>query len=302
MEKKQTSSSEEIDLLYFFRPVSNAFKKATAWGTDYVRLLAHNRFLFAAILLAGSVAGYCLRYVIPPSYKTNAILVSDMLPAHYCVTLLENLNELRKPGNIPTLAKELNISTNAAWEIKGITPAAFYRDSFALEKRDTSMSIFTVSLILQDMRYLEEIQKGLISYLENNEYIRRRKAERTRSWTTQIAQLDVRRRTLDSLRIIISNSIIPRSQGQGIILGQPIDPVTIYQAESNYLKERLSLEERLATINHIEVLQPFFKLNEYNNPNYNKLLNYAFIASFLFALVAVLLIGRRPKSPVARVS
>jgi hypothetical protein len=302
MEKKQTNSSEEIDLLYFFRPVSNAFKKATAWGTDYVRLLAHNRFLFAGILLAGSIGGYCLRYVIPPSYKTNAILVSDMLPASYCVTLLENLNELRKPGNIPTLAKELNISTDAAWQIKGITPTGFYKDSFAIEKRDSSMSVFTVSLALQDMRYLEEIQGGIISYLENNEYIRKRKAERTKSWQTQIAELDVRRKNLDSLRIIINNSIISRSHGQGIILGQPIDPITVYQAETNYLKERLSLQERLATINHIEVLQPFFKLNEYNSPNYNKLLNYAFIASFLFALLVVLLIGRRPKYPVARAS
>lgn len=296
MEKKTTTgSSEEIDLLYFFRPVNNAFKKATSWGIDYVRLIAHNRFLFVGILIAGAIAGYCLRYVIKPSYKTNAIFVSDMLPASYCVKLLDNLNELRRPGNIPTLAKELNISTDAAWQVKGIRPSALPKDTFALEKRDSSMAIFTVELTMQDMRFVQEVQKGLVNYLENNEYIRKRKAERTRSWQTQIAELEVRRRSLDSLRIIVSNSIIPRSQGQGIILGEPINPVTIYQAESMYLKERLSLEERLATIDHIEVLQPFFQLNEYNSPNYDKLMLYAFAASFLFAMAIIPFIGRRPK-------
>ena len=303
MEKKPTTSpSEEIDLLYFFRPVTNAFRKAVSWGEYYIMLLAHNRFLFAGILLAGSIAGYCLRYVIPPSYQTNAIFVSDMLPARYCVTLLDNLNELRRPGNIPTLAKELNISTDAAWQIQGIKPASSPRDTFSLEKRDSSMSTFTVTLTLHDMRYLDEVQKGLVSYLENNEYIRKRKIERARSWQLQITELETRRKDMDSLRKIVSQSIIPRSQGQGIILGEPINPVPIYQAEMAYLRERLYIEERLATIDHIEVLQPFLKLAEYNTPNYNKMLNYAFIASFLFALVVVPLIGRRPKPRVVRAS
>ena len=88
MEKKQQSTSEEIDLLYFFRPIGNAARRTWGFANDYISLLAHNRFLFAAILLLGSVAGYCLRYVIAPTYKTEAIFISDMLPAKYCTTLL----------------------------------------------------------------------------------------------------------------------------------------------------------------------------------------------------------------------
>ena len=300
MEKKTTTSSgEEIDLLYFFRPVNNAFKKATSWGVDYVRLLAHNRFLFAGILILGSLAGYCLRYAIKPSYKTNAIFTSDILPGHYCARLLHNLNELRSPGNIPALAKELNISEEAARQIKAIEPTALARDTFTIERRDTAMAMFQVTLVLDDMRYITEIQKGLINYLESNEFVRKRKAEKEKSYQTQIAALELRRQSLDSLRTIVNNSIIPRSQGQGIILGEPINPVTIYQAEMAYLRERLFLEEKLATIDHVEVLQPFFKLTDRNNPDYDKLLNYAFIASFLLALIVVPIIGRR-LPPTAR--
>ena len=228
MEKKTTtSSSEEIDLLYFFRPVNRAFKKATSWGMDYVRLLAHNRFLFAGILVLGSIAGYCLRYVIKPSFKTNAVFVSDMLPSNYCVSLIDNLNSLRSPGNIPTLAKELNITEEAARQIKAIEPTALAGDTFTIERRDTAMAMFQVTLVLDDMRNVTQIQEGLTHYLESNEFVRKRKAERTKSYQTQIAALETRRQSLDSLRTIVNNSITPRSQGQGIILGEPLNPVII---------------------------------------------------------------------------
>lgn len=294
MEQKRTTSSEEIDLLYFFRPVSNAFKRAGNWALDYIRLLAYNRFLFAAILLLGSAAGYCVRYFIAPSYKTEAIFISDMIPARYCTNLVQNLNELRRPGNIPELARRLNIPQDAAWQIQGIIPTAAPKDTFVVEKRDSSMSLFRVTLVLSSMQHIDTIQSGLVRYLENNDYVRKRKEARLNNLVMQKADLEQRIKNLDSLRTLVTNSVVPRSQGQGIILGEPINPVSVYQAEVAYLRDKLNIQERIATIDNIEVLQPFFKLNEYNHPNYDKYLNYAFLASFLFGLLIVALIGRRP--------
>ena len=295
MEKKQQHSSEEIDLLYFFRPLTDAFKKAVAFAGYYIRLLAHNRYLFTAILIAGALAGYCLRFVIAPSYKTEAIFVSDMLPATYCTGLLENLNQLRRPGNIPILAQKLNISVDAASQIRGITPFTLPQDTFAFERKDTNVAVFRVSLILHDMRFVEEIQQGLVNYLENNEFAHNRKMARVATYREQIAALEMKLKSLDSLRQLVNSSIVPRSQGQGIILGEPINPVPIYQAEVSYLRDVLVMKERLATIDLIEVLQPFFKLNEHNNPNYDRMLNWAFLLTFLFGLAVIPLIGRRLK-------
>lgn len=299
MEQKRTNSPEEIDLLYFFRPVSNAFKRAGNWSLDFVRLLAYNRFLFVAILLIGSAAGYCLRYFIKPAYKTEAIFISDMIPARYCTNLIQNLNELRRPGNIPELARTLDIPQEAAWQIQGIIPTAAPKDTFVVEKRDSSMSLFRITLVLSNMQHIQAIQDGLVRYLENNDYVRKRKEARLNNLVKQKADLEQRVKNLDSLRILVTNSVVPRSQGQGIILGEPINPVSVYQAEVSYLRDQLNIQERIATIDNIEVLQPFFKLGEYNHPDYDKYLTYAFIASFLFGLLVVLLIGRRPKYSVA---
>lgn len=296
MEQKPTNSSEEIDLLYFFRPVGNVFKKTGNWILDYIKLLAHNRFLFAAILFSGAIAGYCVRFVLKPAYKTEAIFISDMIPARYCTNLIQNLNELRKPGNIPELAHRLNISQDAAKQIKGIIPAATPSDTFMVEKRDSSMSLFRVTLIMSSMQHIQAIQDGIAKYLESSDYVRKRKEARLQNLLTQKADLQVRIKSLDSLKTIVNNSLVPRSQGQGIVFGEPVNPVTVYQAEVAYLRDQLNIQEKIATIDNIEVLQPFFKINEYNHPNYDKYMNYAFIASFLFGLVAILLIGKRPSA------
>lgn len=294
MERKPTTT-EEIDLLYFFRPVGHALKKMAGYVFYFVRKLARNMLLFGGILVAGAIGGYCLRYFIAPAYKTDGMFLSKMLPARYCTALIGNLNELRKPGNIPLLAQQLNISTDAAWQIQGIITDASPRDTFTLERKDSSMSLFRVTLIMHDMKHIEEIQRGLVGYLENNPYIRSRKEARKKNIETQVRELDIRLKSLDSLRQLVNNSVVPRSQGQGIILGEPINPVSVYQAEVAYLRDRLNLEEKLATIENIEVLQPFFKLNEHNYPDYDKKMKYAFAASFLFALAVVAIWGRKPK-------
>lgn len=294
MEKKPTQSSEEIDLLYFFRPVTNAVKRATDWGLNFIKLLAYNRFLFAFILLLGGIGGYCLRYVIPPSYQTTGIFVSDMLPGRYCASLVNGLNELRKPRNIPLLAKELNISTDVAWQIRGIEANSSPKDTFSIYKKDSILSVFNVTLTLADMSHVAEIQKGIIAYLQSNPLAKTRRQAREQGLRTQIAELDIRIKSLDTLRDIVNNSVAPRSHGQGFIYGEPINPVTVYQAQMTYIRDRLNLQERLSTIDPVEVLQPFFPLAEYNTPNYDKLMNYAFIAAFLFGLLVVWLIGRRP--------
>ena len=172
MEQKQTNSPEEIDLLYFFRPVSNAFRNLVAAIRRYVMILAINRYLFAGILLAGAIAGYCLRYVISPSYKTEALFTSDGIPANYCVRLVNNLNELRRPGNIPILSQQLNIPEEAAWQIQGIVASYTPRDTFIIERRDSSTYIFSITLVMADMKHIEAIQNGLKNYLENNDFVR----------------------------------------------------------------------------------------------------------------------------------
>ena len=169
------------------------------------------------------------------------------------------------------------------------------RDTFLIFKRDSAISLFNISLTLSSVQHLDSIQWALVNYLENNEYTTKRKEARRRSLQAMKTNLNNKLEGLDSLKKLVNSSIVPRSQGQGIILGEPIDPVSIYEAEVGYYRELLNIDQSLATIDNIEVLQPFFKINQTNYPRYNWIMMQFFLWSLVVALIFVFVFGREPK-------
>ena len=290
---EQKQNNAEIDLLYFFRPVGVAFQKAGNAIQYAFRKIMSNFIAFVIIVLLITAAGYSLRYFITPSYKTEGIFISNILPVKYCTILLENLNKVnteKKSG----LSYHLKISAEVAADIQSIkmTPV---RDTLRIEKKDSAISLLMITLYLKTLDHLDTIQSALVNYLENNEYaIKRKEAKRTALEAIK-ESLRSKMQSLDSLKKIVTNSIIPRSEARGIILGQPIDPVNVYQAEMNYIKEQINIDRELATIDNIEVIQPFLRLGRPNYPNYHRLFIYSFLASLLIASAIVLLFGRKPK-------
>lgn len=288
---EQKQNNPEIDLLYFFKPLGTAFKK-TGNVLDYAqRKINANKISFSLVVLLITLFGFSLRYVLPPAYKTQGIFVSNILPGKYCSILLGNLNKLK---GSPVLANQLKISDNVAADIQGIDLTTM-RDTFLIDRKDSMLSLFTITLTLSSVQHLDSIQSALVNYLENNEYATKRKEARRKALQGMKANLNYKLQSLDSLKKIVNSSIIPRSEGKGIILGEPIDPVSIYQAELSYYREQLSIDQALATIDNIEILQPFFKLNQTNYPRYNWIMGWFFLISLALAPLFVLAFGRKPK-------
>jgi hypothetical protein len=162
--------------------------------------------------------------------------------------------------------------------------------------KDSVMAVFQITLVLSEIKYVDSIQTGIVGYLENNPFSLTRKAAKIQQLKVLKSLLDVKLKELDSLKQIISSSIVPRSQGQGIILGEPINPISVVQAEVNYLREQLYIDQELSTMDNIEVLQPFFKLNDYNYPDFNRLTLYSFILALLIAGILTPVLGKRIKN------
>jgi hypothetical protein len=240
-----------------------------------------------------AVAGYSARYFIKPSYQTQGIFLSNILPGKYCAILLENLNKLKGENN-PILAQQLKISESAAVDIQSISMSSL-RDTFVVDRKDSALSVFNITLMLGSMQHLDTIQAALVNYLENNEYARKRKEVRRQSLLAMRENLSFKRQSLDSLKKIVNSSIVPRSQGSGIILGEPIDPVSIYELELKYYREQLRIDEALAIIDSVEIIQPFYRLNQTNYPSYSQIAALLFIAGLIFASLFILLFGKNPK-------
>lgn len=269
-------------------------RKTGNWLAYYWSSLRKNFWLFLGIIVLVTLIGFSLRYMIPGGYRTSGIFISHTIPGKYCSIMLDNLDKLSGSGNTSILGKELQIDEKMAATIFSIntTPS---NDTAFIDRNDSSLSIFSVELILTNMQYLENIQKGLISYLENNSFAEKRKIAKIQSLESLKASLTRKIQSLDTVKNLVNSSIVPRGEGRGIILGEPINPVNVYQVEVLYSKELLKIDEELATSDNIETLQPFLRFNEYNYPKFNRILLYFFIASVIGAFIFTPIYGRKPK-------
>jgi len=287
MNEQPIKSSEEIDLLYFLKPIGNFI-------SDYITTLKRNRLLILIVILLMTLGGYMLRHIITPGYITRGVFISHVLPGKYFAATSDDLQDLIDEPQKTLLANQLKISPELAGNIRKITITP-QTDTFAIFKRDTAALAFTIELVIYDMNKLDSIQSALVNYFENSNYATRRKEAKIKTLMALRTSLQQKVVSLDSLKNIVNNSISPRSEGRGFIYGEPVDPVEVYKARTDNYKDLLRIDEQLFLINNIEVLQPFMKLYRYNYPKFNKLLIYVFLASLVIAFGIVPLFRWRSK-------
>jgi hypothetical protein len=275
--EKQPRSSEEIDLLYFFNPVIKGVNR-------YVNKLRKGIFLFAAIFLVCVAIGYTLRFFLPKYFRTNAIFVS-YLPADFSSSMIDDLQDLiDNKGNVSVLAEQLKIPLASASSIKSVSTEVMDSLSY-MNVRDTTASAFKVYLTVSDPNSIPIFQKGLKSFLENNEYSLKRKEAKRQTLEALKNDFIEKVKGLDSLKNILNTTIVPRSNGQGVILGEPISPIDAYEMMQKFYAGQKEIEEQLTLLENIEILQPFLKINASNYPDYNKIFLYSILIGLAMALI-----------------
>jgi hypothetical protein len=296
MSSVQKDIPEEVDILSFLRPIGSLVKKVFVfWGNQFTKIY-NNAFLFSIITLAVFAIGFSLRYILPKQYQTKALFITHELPAEVCAIELGNLNQLLKDkSNSALVADRLQISLDAAKALRSVT-AKVNEDIFVTNKKeevDTTNRIFQVTIRLKNPQFTDTVQNSLVRFLENNPYSVRRKEIKRAALHQLKANLLKKVQSFDSLKSIVNSSIIPRSSGQGIILGEPVNPVSIYQAEISYYKEQLKVDEELTLIENIEIIQPFLKLNAPNYPDYNAIALYCLLGGIILAFIIISTKGRK---------
>ena len=281
----EQSKSQEIDLKEIFGPFFRVIATLKRGIHSYGQRLIKTKWWILGFMVLVLVAMLLLRSVIPRYYSTKAIFVSHTLDATICSSILGSLSELaNNEKNVDVLSRTLNIPASSASSIYSIQ-AEVMTDTLYLRKYDSFPSVFTVRLIVDDNRTIPSIQTGIQHYLENNEYAAKRKKARINMLELQNSSYESKLKSLDSLREIVNNSVQPRSTGTGIILGEPIDPVSVYKAQDSFYKDLLRNQEKIALSENIEVIQPFLEPAHSNYPNFLRLLLLVLSASLLVALL-----------------
>ncbi len=288
--------NEEIDLIYFFKPVGKLFTGIGKAISNWLSSIKTNFKIVVYIFGICGLLGLAARFVLNKRYKTDGIFLSRVLPAGISQNIIKDLNDkLGVVENLPVITQKLNLSEKDARKVVRIK-LADVSDTLRLKNDDSLATTLKITIIVKDTALIEKVQTGIVNLFENNEYALKRKKARLENIIELRKSLDAKISSLDTLKNIVSNSIIPKSQGQGnVFLGEPLNPVSVYDKEVVFFREQLYLDEQIKNSNTFEVIRPFTKVYKTNSPNFNEIQLYALAAGLLLGLIFAPVIGTRKK-------
>lgn len=266
--QKQPLNSDEIDLLELLARVVINIKS--------------NFKLIVGAFLIGCLLGLAYYQFIPKSYESRLLISSQILTESYSKTIVEDLNKLIRERNIESLSSKLNLSPTEALAIEKLEVKN------AIEKvegrKEEEKNYLTITCQASDNSIWPNLQNGLISFFETNDYVRVRVDQRKKYFTQVIEKIDKELLDLNELKSRITNGQITQSSKDNLIL---FDPTTVNTKILDLTKERINLQNELEIVNSIQLVEGFTVFEKPVSPRLSISLSAG--ASFGLFIVALIL-------------
>ncbi|TRX50961.1 hypothetical protein FNH22_25250 [Fulvivirga sp. M361] len=247
-----------------------------------LKLLNRNKLVFLSAIIIGMVVGAGFYGTKPAVFESSMMLRSDILTEAYSETLTENLNKLIDERNRPVLSQKLSISEAEASHLREIKVENI-TDAAAPDGGPANI-IFLISVEITDNAILPSLQQGIIDFLENNEFVKKRVQLKRERYVALIKQMKKEALELDSLKELVNTRITSGGQGRDLLV---IDPSNVYEQALKTFKEELSYEESLELIDSIQLIEGFIPFTRPKGPKLSVSLVGGFMTGLLFAIVIV---------------
>ena len=281
---------EDLDMINVFSSVSKLFKAifgGIGWLIEFsirkIRPLALWMLFFVVI-------GVALRYTQKSYYSSDLSISHIRFDNDYCRTMVNNLKiYLSGNSDIDELARELDMSVAQAEKIKSIKYEDL-NDHMAGKYSDSTLVLlpFKIEVEVYNNDVLDTLEVKLLNYLENNEYALKRK-EIDKIAINKIEQkINEEIKETDSLKKLVNQSIVARGAGNGMIIGEPIDPVAIYKRGLDLYERNLQLSKRQQLNNSFEIIVGFIKQPTPSNPGMFSFILTGLLTGYIIGMVLLL--------------
>lgn len=247
------NTQEEIDLVYVLRSIKNGFTGFFSWIINTTLKKIFIVLLFAGI---GTGIGFLTFTYKKPLYVSDLTIDHTRFDNDQCYELINNLTKLN--GKEKQLSKLLKLNENILVNVKSIT---FQPLNARVTKifNDSSEVIlpFKVLVEVYDPVVLDSLQKGIMNYLETNEYGVKRKAIKKDYLDKYAERIKHEILSVDTLKHLVNESIIHKNMGNGVVIDEPIDPVRISQRALELYNAELKVVEMKEMNNSFELMVGF---------------------------------------------
>jgi Chain length determinant protein len=266
-----TSSSyqnDEIDLLELF--------------AKFILILKRNSLIIGLAFIIGTLLGLAYYQFVPKTFSSKIIITSDILTESHSKNLFKNLMRSLSEGDVDLVARKLNLPKEEVKQIGSlkIENAADKPDAPLDDEKKIFLQIEATS---NQNTIWPNLEKGILFFLDNNDFSKIKIAQRKRLYTEMIQKLNQEISDLEKLKIQLftDKSLFNKS---GTLL---IDPTTINTKIIELNREKLVYENKLETVSSAQLAEGF---TIYKNPSSPKLsISLAAGASFGLFFVAIII-------------
>jgi len=263
---EKANKQEEIDLL-------KLFLKA-------VLTIRRNFWLIVIFFLVGAGLGWAYYSSSKKVYDNTMVISSSILTQSYCQKLIDGTNRYRRENNLKALAQQLSLTEEQAMEVFVIKIDDLLEIT---DLKDQTAFLVTVTVGNQDI--LPDLQKGLVHYLENNEFVKIRVKQNERYLSETISKLEQEIKDIQELKLKISNGeFFEKAKGNVMF-----DPTIVNSKIVELTKEKLTLQNSLALVKSVQVVEGFSRFERPSAPKLSlSLIAGSFVGLFFVAALIVI--------------
>lgn len=276
------TSDDEIDLGKVFEKIGDFF-------LNTLLVFFKNIKTFIIVFVVGMVLTLGLYFLQKPVFISEMTISSRFLTNEFCSVLITNLNKLVEEGNYNQLGHFLKIDRKLVEDIDEIEYQNLNKRYQDIENDTVLLQTpFKVVVKVKDNSVLDTLGGSIAYYIKNNKYARKREKIEIQNLKDQIEMLSLQRKSLDSLKQVVTSALAPRESRAGFVYGEPYEPLNIYKEEANFFSKELQLRKELVESESVEIISDFTKFKEPKRPV--SLIKAIFFGALFSSIIAILII------------
>lgn len=318
------NTSDEIDLTQFFKWIGRGFSRvgdSIIYGIASLRnQFFQNRLFFLGTIILGLILGGLYSELLKKKYyKSTMVLSCDYLNTQILKNTIDKFNLLAGERDTEGLQEVLGLNENTAKNIQKFEFRSFVSEddvvemevlreqlnNVTAEKKDLvdrvidrleieNKNAYEISVLVYDPGIVKPLEKALVNYFSNNNYIKRRVEITKANLTSRKTKLEKDLRKLDSLKgLIFANYQLLAQKSRGsnnVILNDEniTNPLEVFTKD-------LQLHEELQKVNRQLYLTPDFEIVDgfttFKEPESAGLADVLVISFFLSIIIGYLILG-----------
>jgi hypothetical protein len=258
-EAPQKNTGQEVD----FEPLIAWFlNKINALGRFLKLVLlsfvSHWKIL-TTLFLVGFAAGVAVYFTAEKVYLSKALIRVSDISNKTCYNAVQILGELIEDESYQTVAEVLNIDLDQAEALEAISYINIYGQGVKQGDTIAENQDFFIQLETTNKNGFSLYEASLVQYLNGLPLTSEEFNKRRNLISQDLENLQYQLLELDSLKKTVEQSFEYQRKGNGLIFGQPINPIVVHKESERVHSAMVRLEQELKIVKSIKLVIPFIK-------------------------------------------